>query len=224
MKQLCLDFQVNPAYTLQDFYPSEESVQILKMFEDFSAWESHCLIIYGDAGCGKTHLCHIFRAMAEDKSKNNALIAEATDLTIEKVPEMLKSARYIAVDNVHNLKNEQALFHLFNFTKENQARLLLTAVTKPSAWGLKLPDLISRLNTAVTMQIPNPTDEMMAAVLVKMFADRQIFISEEALDYLLTRTERSFDALRTVVQKADALSLSEKKGVTIPLLKKALGL
>lgn len=63
---------------------------------------------------------------------------------------------------------------------------------------------------------------LLGAVLVKMFADRQIQISEEVLNYILPRMERSFAMARNLVEKTDQLALAEKRPVSVPLIRHVL--
>lgn len=223
IKQLPLGIVFNPAYRMEDFYPSKKVMPILKLFNDVSLWKSHCLIIYGSSGAGKTHLCHIFKEiLINNKVSDNVLIEEGSSLNSLHIADMVKAAKYIALDNIENIEDETTLLHLFNFSKENGGKLLLTSQCPPNRLHFKLPDLTSRIMTATALEIPEPDDETITAVIVKLFADRQMSISEEALSYLLPRIERSFKTIRILVEKADTLSLSEKKGITVPLLKKVI--
>lgn len=64
---------------------------------------------------------------------------------------------------------------------------------------------------------------MFAAVLVKLFSERQLSVSAEVIDYLVTRLERSFEAARDSVAAIDRLSLAERRAVTVPFLSRILG-
>jgi chromosomal replication initiation ATPase DnaA len=63
---------------------------------------------------------------------------------------------------------------------------------------------------------------MMEAVLVKLFADRQIVVAPDVIAYLVRRMDRSFAAARSVVAKADSVSLTGKRPITVPLIKEVL--
>ena len=67
-----------------------------------------------------------------------------------------------------------------------------------------------------------PDDSLLAAVLVKLFSDRQLYLSEDVLNYVLPRMERSFAAARDLAEKADKLALIEKRPVSIPLMRRIL--
>ena len=99
---------------------------------------------------------------------------------------------------------------------------LLTAVSPPPGPGIELPDLRSRLNTAPTAKIEEPDDAVMAAVLIKLFSDRQIRVGADVLQYVLSHMERSFEAARSLVERADVRSLSEHRPVTVPFIRRLL--
>ena len=117
---------------------------------------------------------------------------------------------------------EEALFHLYNQAKEHNTALLLTAKSPASRWPIKLADLSSRLRTASSIEISGPDDALLAAILVKLFADRQITIDHAVLDYVVPRIERSFAALQEFVAMADKKALEDKRRVTVPLARAVL--
>jgi chromosomal replication initiation ATPase DnaA len=67
-----------------------------------------------------------------------------------------------------------------------------------------------------------PDDALLEALLVKLFADRQLAVGEELLRYLLARMERSFAAARALVAALDRAALAEGRAVTIPLARRVL--
>jgi chromosomal replication initiation ATPase DnaA len=92
--------------------------------------------------------------------------------------------------------------------------LLMTAATLPRDWGLTLPDLASRVQSAPLTRLEAPDDALLAAVLVKLFADRQITVPPALIAYLIPRMERSFDAARAMVAELDAAALARGSPVT----------
>jgi chromosomal replication initiation ATPase DnaA len=114
------------------------------------------------------------------------------------------------------------LLHLINAAKERGTSLLLTARTPPAAWTVPLADLRSRLRAMATVEIAAPDDGLLAAVLVKLFGDRQLRIDEGLIAYLLPRMERSFAAAKTLVAALDAASLQQGRPVTAALARAVL--
>ena len=74
------------------------------------------------------------------------------------------------------------------------------------------------------MHVSAPRDELLAAVLVKQFRDRQIDLPADVLAYLLARMERSFAAARAIVRALDHASLHAKRPITVPLARRVLEL
>jgi len=77
-----------------------------------------------------------------------------------------------------------------------------------------LPDLVSRLRALPVVTVSAPDDALLRAVMVKLFADRQLSVDESLIAYLATRIERSFAAAREAVAQLDREALRQKRGVT----------
>ncbi len=109
---------------------------------------------------------------------------------------------------------EEALFHLHNLALAEGHSLLMTAHLAPSRWGLILPDLKSRVEGTPSVIVESPDDDLLAAVLMKLFADRQLSPSPDTIPYLVRRIDRSFDMARQIVAALDDASLSQKRKIT----------
>jgi chromosomal replication initiation ATPase DnaA len=90
----------------------------------------------------------------------------------------------------------------------------LTARRFPLAWGLTLPDLVSRLKAAATVEIHEPDDLLLAGVMTKLFADRQVEVEPHVVQYLVRRIERSLSTVMRVVEKLDRAALEQKSRIT----------
>ena len=113
----------------------------------------------------------------------------------------------------------EPLFHFFNQVQQGQGHLLLSARKKPSQWHIELADLRSRINAAPAVTIGAPNDELLAAVLVKHFADRQLRVGTDVVDYAVKRMERSFDAASDLAERLDKESLTARREITVPLVR-----
>ena len=175
-------------------------------------WPAGKLVLSGPEGAGKTHLLHIW---AEESGA--ALLQGAEDLRAADLPAL--GARIgVALDNAESVAGqpqaEAALFHLHNLLAAQGGKLLLAARAPVRDWGLRLPDLASRLLAASHVPLAAPDDALLEAVLVKLFADRQITIPDTLIPYLLARMERSLASAQHLVAKLDAEALARKKPVT----------
>ena len=123
---------------------------------------------------------------------------------------------------IGNLAGEKGLFHLYNIFKEEQRSFLLTLKEPPVRRTFALPDLASRLRAAPSVAIREPDEDLLSAVLVKHFSDRQIRVGADALNYILPRIERSFEAVRDLVEEADKRAMAQQRKISIPLLREIL--
>src|SRR5690606_27127998 len=119
--------------------------------------------------------------------------------------------KHFLVEDVEKLKNEKALFHLFNQVIEGQGKLLLTSTNAPEQLAFKLPDLLSRLKGAQQVNIMLPDDEMLKTLLLKQFSDKQLRVSPEVIGYLVSRMPRSFIAIKEIVHVLDQSSLEQRR-------------
>ena len=132
----------------------------------------------------------------------------------------------LIIDDAHILMGdgaqEQALFHHLNRIHGAKGRLLLIGDIPPARWPVSLPDLRSRLGAVPVAEIGLPDDGLMAALLVKLFDDRQIHVGADVIRFLTARMERSFAAASSVVEAIDRRALAAGRAVTIPLVREVL--
>ena len=94
--------------------------------------------------------------------------------------------------------------------------------TPPARWPVALPDLASRLRATAAAGIGAPSDALLAALLTKLFADRQVLVPAEVQLWLRNLLPRSAAALGEAVARIDRLALAESGAVTRPLVRRAL--
>lgn len=193
--QLAFTLPVAETFRREDFFTSDANAAAL------AALDAPHLMLVGPPGSGKTHLAHIWCRQHQ---------AQMTTTPTDLLPTLAPSAA-IAVDDAHTL-DQVALFHLYNLLMP-QGKLLLTAPLPPRDWA-SLPDLKSRLQTLPTATLNPPDDALLSAVLVKLFADRQITVAPNLIAYLTSRMERSIAAARSLVADLDAKSLAAARPIT----------
>lgn len=215
-RQLTLDLGHRPAFGREDFLVAPGNHAAVEWIDRWPAWPGHALALFGPPGCGKSHLSQVFAL------RSRAVALAAPDLTTDLVGASLGLAGAFVVEEA-NLADERALFHLFNAVRESKGSLLITGREPPARWSTELPDLRSRLASIPAVGIDPPDDAMMEAVLVKLFADRQLVVAPDVLSYAMRRMDRSFSAARHLVATADKESLAGKRPITIPLVKTIIG-
>ncbi|MFN4058707.1 MAG: DnaA ATPase domain-containing protein [Roseinatronobacter sp.] len=168
------------------------------------------LVVTGPEGSGKTHLLHVWATAQKAVVLPVAHLAQLDLAGLRVQAVALDDASAIATDQAA----QTALFHLHNLLAERGGQLLLTARAPVRDWGLTLPDLASRLQAATHVTLGRPDDDLLAAVLAKHFADRQVRVPDTLIPFLLARIERSLGAAQRVAALLDTESLARGKPIT----------
>ncbi|WP_299412026.1 DnaA/Hda family protein [uncultured Sulfitobacter sp.] len=208
--QLGFELPVRTARGRDDFLVAPSNAMAVAMIENWRNWTSAKMVLTGPQGAGKTHLTHVWAESAQ------ARIIPACELHSDDVPALAQGN--IAVEDIDVIKNnpdaQTALFHLHNMVLAEGHSLLLTGTGAVAHWGLSLPDLVSRLQGALEASIDAPDDALLAAVLVKLLADRQLVPPADLIPFLLKRMDRSFAAANRVVAALDREGLARKRPIT----------
>jgi chromosomal replication initiation ATPase DnaA len=216
VRQLTFDLPHEESFRRDDFLESAANAAALALVDRWPEWPGRAATIVGPHGSGKSHLAAIWaeRTGARTVSGHSLLRAE--------VPAHLATGALVVEDVVPGEVDEAALFHLFNFAREGNAYLLLTASKRIDGAGFTLPDLVSRLRAIPAVTLASPDDALLSAVLVKLFADRQLAVGEGVIAYLLPRIERSLAGARAAVAKLDKAALSRGRAVNRQLAAEVL--
>lgn len=213
--QLPLELPAEPRFGREDFLPAPSNASALAMIGQWPNWPDPALLLIGPPGSGKSHLCAIW------SQRTGAVQAAPRALpSLETLAAWAPMA--LALDGLDEIEDETALFHLLNFARENGAALLMTARRAPSAEWLRLPDLLSRLRRAPAIEIGAPDDDLLRAVLEKLFRDRQLLVDPAVLAYAALRLERSLEAARSFVRDLDREALAQGRRVTRALAAQVL--
>ncbi|HUZ74412.1 MAG TPA: DnaA/Hda family protein [Stellaceae bacterium] len=215
MAQLPLDLGHRPALGGADFLVAPSNAAAVAWLDRWPDWPGPALVLVGPAGSGKTHLAHVFAARA------GAIRLGAADVTVSDLCDRLGAAHAAVLDRAEAAE-EEAFLHLYNMLAERGGHLLAIARQAPARWDIGLADLRSRLRAAPVASIAPPDDALLSAVLVKLFADRQVQVGEDVVAYLLARLERSFAAAQRAVAALDRAALAAQRRVTVPLVRAVL--
>ncbi len=213
-QQLVLDLPARPALGRADFFVAPANALALAQVESWPAWPSGRLAVAGPPGAGKTHLAHVWAALSGARI---LAAAETHRLDLAALP----GDAAVAVEDADRIGGvaaaEEALFHLCNHLAAGGGSLMISGRDAPARWPVVLPDLASRLEIASVARLEPPDDALLAAVLVKLFADRQIAAGPDLVQYLLTRIDRSFAAAEAVVADLDRAGLARHRPITARL-------
>ncbi len=206
--QLPLDLAFRPALGREDFLISACNAAAMQFVDAWPRWPHHAALICGSEGCGKSHLVNVWR------HRSGARVAAGHEVTMARVEQMAGPPGIAIEDIDRHERDEQALFHLLNLARTDGFHVLLTARTPPAQWQMRLPDLASRIHAAPLVTITEPDDALLSAVLLKQFADRQLWLEPHVLSFISARMERSMAHVRRLVEALDKASLAGKRKIT----------
>lgn len=215
-QQYVLGLPVNQSLDAEDFMGTACNAEALRLIEAWPNWPGRACVIAGPPGSGKSHLTAIW-CRNSGASVHPASAVGALETLAGPLPQPL------AIEDVDaGPLDERAFFHLLNNSREHGFDLLLTAQTPPGEWQISLPDLRSRFRSLPVVTIGAPDDGLLRALFVKHFADRQLTVQPEVIDYLVARMERSAAGVRTIVAALDSLALAQGRRITRPLAREVL--
>ena len=207
-RQFVLSLPHAPSFAREDFLAAPSNAAALALVESWPDWPAPLMLLNGPAGAGKSHLAAIFAA------RTGGVLIEGAHLSALD-PEAATSAPALALDDSEaGLAAETTFFHLLNFARTRGVAMLMTAKAAPSLWGVKTPDLLSRLRLAPIVEITAPEPPLIEAALTKMFADRQLSVEPSLVAYVARRLDRSLGAARDLVEALDAEALAQRRKVT----------
>jgi chromosomal replication initiation ATPase DnaA len=190
--QLALALDHAESHAREDFLGGPSNAAALALIERWPDWPARTVLLRGPEGSGKSHLSAIWARSAGARTLSPRMLDGA------EVPVALATGALVLENLAEGAFDEAALFHLLNLAREERAYVLITARTAPAGWRIATPDLASRLR----------------AVIVKLFADRQLAVDENLVGFLVNRIERSFVGAREAVRALDREALRLKRPVT----------
>ena len=216
MDQLTFKFPFSKKYYEQDYFVSSNNFSAYKLIDSWPNWPGKWLNIFGESGCGKTHLSKILEQrikktnLIEAKKINDKLIANLNDIEC------------LIIDNFDNNINENLFYSILNQSKQLDIFVLINSKNSLKKNNFRLKDLRSRLNSFILIGIELPTDDLLKVIISKTLSDKQIKINSKHIDFIINNVERSYKKMFKFLKEVDELSLSTGKSININLIKKVL--
>ena len=218
--QLPLDLGHRQALGREDFLVAECNRDATAWIDRWPDWQT--LVVHGGPGCGKSHLAAVWQSRAQARVLSPDLLAASRPEDLAgPCGRVLDDGDWGLSSTVPGF-DQEALLHWYNLQVECGGSLLITAPTPPANWTTSLADLRSRLRAIPVVEIGPPDDALLAAVMVKHFADRQLDVGADVIGFLTARLERSFEACRRAVEALDAEAMAQGRAITVPLARQVL--
>lgn len=191
--QIALPFQWPVADRDEDFLVSDANRLAFTHFTRWSMWPVMATLLTGPRKSGRSLLARIF---------------------VRKTGGRL-------LDRVED-RDEEELFHAWNDAQARRRPLVMIGDAPPPAWHIALPDLASRIAATPQLAIDQPDDNLIAALIVKLLADRGIAAPPELPEFLVPRIERSYAAIIQAVDVLDRDILANRKRMSLAAARHAL--
>ena len=215
LSQLLLNFKNNQNFNYNDFYVSKSNYFAFQLIEKWPKWEKNILNIYGEKFSGKTHLSNIFL------NKNKGFKINEKEIN-ENSYKKFKLYENIIIDDFDNKCDEKLMYSIFNLVDQSNKYLIINSIDPINEINFNLNDLKSRSKNCLFAKIDNPDDELMFAIILKSFSDRQILIDKKLIDFIIKRIDRSYGKFADFIYKVDELSLKKKKAIDLKTIKQIL--
>ena len=214
-KQLLINFDFKKDYSNQDFYVTKSNSDAYNLINNWPRWIKRTVNLYGEKYSGKTHLSKIFQ---EKTSCISVKSEEFSNDTLTK----FKTKQAIIIEDYSQNISENLFYSLINAVEQENKYLLITSLIPINRFKFKLNDLISRINNTLYIELQKPDDELIFALIVKNFSDRQISIDKKIIDYIIRRINRSYKDIFMFIYNVDQMSLKRGKPINLSIIKKIL--
>jgi len=213
--QLPLPLETPGKFAREDFIVGPGNRAAVEIIDRYPAWPSPVAALYGPAGSGKSHLANVWAARAD-------AVVVGVSVFDEGILAQAAPSKALLVEDIDHAPlvaaAETALFALI----ERGQPMLLTGREAPQAWPVRLPDLASRFRALLAFPLWAPDDALLDALARKLFADRQLTVPDTVVTQMIRALERSPDAIRNFVARADVAALAAKRPITPGLIRELL--
>ena len=215
LNQLLLQFDLKQNYKNEDFYVNKSNFFAFNLIDKWPKWEKNILNIYGEKYCGKTHLSNIF------KKKYKAFKIQANEFNSNNLKEF-KVFENLILEDFDESVDENLMYTLFNIADQDNKFILINSLIPINQLNFKLNDFKSRAKNCLFAKIEKPDDELIFAILLKNFSDRQITIEKKLIDFIIKHIDRSYGKIYEFIYKIDEISLIKKKSIDFKTIKETL--
>jgi DnaA family protein len=221
MKQIALDIGLAAAPSLTNYFagPNEAALKHLQLWAGSPTRSPVPTYLWGASGSGKTHL---LKATGEALREQGAACGWL-DASVTEPPEFDERWAVVLMDDAHlyTAVQQHAAFTWFVNAQTLQRGVLAAGAMPPADLHLR-EDLRTRLGWGHVFQLQVLSEPERRAVLRQAADERGVFLSDDVMDFMLTRFSRDLASLMQLLQQLDGYALQTKRAITIPLIKSML--
>ncbi|UFX98527.1 hypothetical protein [Candidatus Gromoviella agglomerans] len=215
------DLTFEPNFTRDSFFTDESNHHVLEWIDSTN---TNIILLSGIKSSGKTHLSKIWAS----KFKITKLISftEFCDSPIDKLYSsnadayILDNIQEIFLNNSLYIKEfEEKMLHFYNYIISSTKKLLILTDTTIYSTNFGLKDLLSRINSTCSMDIPIPSDKVLQMVIRKLFRDYGVSASDSTVDFISSRIDRSFNTAVEIANIINNESIRQNSPISIPFLR-----
>jgi DnaA-homolog protein len=203
--------------SFENFLVGRNEEAVTQLYASASSKQSTSIGLWSGAGCGKTHLLNSIATLLVAQEVRAVVVSATTEVSISPFEDVAA----IIADDVHRFDAEKQawLFNAFNHVIARSGLVVVAGgATPPAQWPIR-EDLRTRLASGLVFELLPPPDDALPTLLRDFASKRGVSISDEALTYLLTHTNRDVGTLCQTLAALDRLSLSLKRPIAVPLIR-----
>lgn len=225
--QMALDISLRDKVSFDSFVPGHNQ-ELIQQLIRLSDGTNHLapVFVWGEPGAGKSHLLRSCFQYAHEKGLRPWIITLSevvTQADSEEIIDGLDAYDLLLIDGLDCIAAkpewEEKLFNLCNLARDQEKSMIISAVLPPIRQSLGLRDLVTRLMSGLTYQVLPLGDEQKVIALQERAVDRGFEVSEDAVNFILSRCRRDTGNLFKILDRIDKASLEQKRLITIPFLK-----
>lgn len=221
MKQIALDIGIAGPATLSNFFagPNDAALKHLQLWVGSPTRSPVPTYLWGTGGSGKTHLLKA----VEEALREQGATAGWLDASTTQPPAFDDRWAVVLMDDVHlyTAVQQHAAFNWFVNAQTLQRGVLAAGAMPPADLKLR-EDLRTRIGWGHVFQLHALSEPERRAVLRQAADERGVFLSDEVMDFMLTRFSRDLASLMELLKQLDVYALQTKRAITVPLIKSML--
>ena len=218
--QIPIDFGFFTKKTFDNFIVGDNK-KLFNSLIDFQN-SNQIILLYGSKSSGKSHIC---QAVLNECHSGHILVNDWLKLLNLTLTDYYS---LVVIDDLDKLvvskECEEKLFILVNNQILNKKPVLVTSSKDINECNLNLKDLSSRLSSDKIFTISDLDDSDKINMMISYCSQRGLEIPDKVLNYIINNCSRDIYFICALIKSIDSASMSTKKKITIPFIKKVLQL